>query len=94
MTVTLPEIVATTPSATQVDIGASICIVARDDNEVLTVDCNILDSITLDGTKDTAGDSIKNTVTVATGGGDYVCLVAVEADNWMVMGYKGTWTAN
>jgi hypothetical protein len=77
-----------------VDIGASICIVARDDNEVLTVDPHINDSITLDGTKDTAGDSIKTTVAAATGGGDYICLVAIEADNWMVMGYKGTWTAN
>lgn len=87
ITVTLPEIVSS-PSATQVRIGASICVIARDAGEALVIDPHANDSITLDGTKDTAGNNI-----TATGAGAFACLLAVEADNWMVMGTSGSWSA-
>jgi hypothetical protein len=93
-TIVLPEIVASSPTSSQVTLGAAVCVAARDDNEVVTVDPNNNDSITLAGTKDTAGDSVKNTVTASTGGGDFICMIAAEADNWFVMGISGTWTAN
>jgi hypothetical protein len=92
ITITLPEIVAS-PSATQVGIGASICVIARDASEALVVDPHANDSISLCNTgactKDTAGDSV-----TATQAGAKICLMAVEADNWMDMGVRGTWTAN
>ena len=90
--VTLPEI-ASSPSVTQVPIGASICFVVRDNNKVLTITANAADSITLAGTKGDVGHTIINTVTAGTGAGNYVCLIAVELDNWMVTGTIGTWTA-
>lgn len=92
VTITLPEI-ADSPSATQVGVGASICVIARDASEALVVDPHANDSISLCNSgacaKDTAGDSI-----TATQAGAKICLVAVENDNWMDMGTRGTWTAN
>jgi len=90
ITVTLPEIVSS-PSATQVAVGASLCVIARDDNEQLVVDPHANDSITLAGTKGSAGISVQNTVSASDGGGDFICFLAVETDNWMQMGYRGTW---
>lgn len=90
ITVTLPEIVAT-PSATQVAVGASLCVITRDNNEQLVVDPHANDSITLAGAKGSPGASVQNTVGESSGGGDYICFLAVENDNWMVMGSKGTW---
>lgn len=86
-TVTLPEIVAS-PSATQVGIGAGLCIATRDAGEALVVDPHANDSITLDGTKGGAGKYV-----TATGAGAEICLVAVELDNWKDRGKAGTWTA-
>ncbi len=87
VTVTLPEIVAS-PSATQVGVGASLCLIARDASEALIVDPHANDSITLAGSKKAAGKYV-----TATGAGSKICLVAVEADNWMDLGTVGTWTA-
>lgn len=90
--VVLPEIV-TVPSSIQVPVGASICIVDKTDNKVVTIHPHSNDSITLDGTKATAGNHVLNTVTASTGGGDFICLAALEDDNWYVMGKSGTWAA-
>ena len=93
-TLVLPEIVASSPTSSQVTPGASVCVAVRDDNEQVVIDPNNNDSITLSGTKDTAGDSIQNTVSESTGAGDFICLIAVEADNWFSTVSSGTWTAN
>jgi hypothetical protein len=46
------------------------------------------DTITLNGTALSAGDSI----TSASGAGDFICLLAVSADSWITLGRSGTWT--
>jgi hypothetical protein len=90
--VTLPEIVASSPSATQVTIGAYICLMSRDQNEVLTVHPNAADSFTpKDHAKQTAGNHMIETVSASTGAGNMICFLAAEADNWMQMGTVGTW---
>ena len=86
MTLTLPDMA----------IGDSFCAMARDDNEVLTIDAHANDSITLCPTADTcakgvAGATVVNTVAAATGAGNYLCFLVVEADNIMQVGMRGTW---
>jgi hypothetical protein len=90
--IVLPE-VADVPSSIQVPVGASLCIVNKTDNKVITIHPHSNDCITYDGTKGTAGTHVLNTVTASTGGGDFICLVALENDNWYVMGKSGTWAA-
>lgn len=90
--ITLPEIVASSPTEIQVVPGASICVMNRDANETTTVNPNDNDTITLAGVTDTAGDAIISTGN-ATSINIYVCLFADSASNWTVMGYSGTWTA-
>jgi len=90
ITITLPEIVTSPSTAIQVPIGANLCFYQKDNNEVLTITPNAGDSITLGGTKGAAGVGVKTGAGAITGAGDYVCLVAVEADNWMIMGTGGT----
>lgn len=92
-TITLPEIVANTPNRIQVDLGASLCVLSGETNNLrVEVDPNGNDAIIHAGTKDSAGDSVINAAT--NDGGDYICFMAVYTDAWLVMGYKGTWTAN
>lgn len=90
--ITLPEIVASGATATQVNVGASLCIMSRDNNEAVTVHPNAADSFTpKDHAKQTAGNHIIETVTASTGAGNMICFVAAEADNWMQAGTIGTW---
>ena len=44
-------------------------------------------TITLDGASLTAGNAIDSPGTA----GDFVCLLAVDATNWLVLGKSGTW---
>jgi hypothetical protein len=46
------------------------------------------DDITLNGTLLADGDSI----TSASGAGDFICLIAIDATHWYTMGRSGTWT--
>ena len=46
------------------------------------------DDITLNGTLLADGDSI----TSASGAGDFICMVAIDATHWYTLGRSGTWT--
>lgn len=46
------------------------------------------DTIVLNGTALSAGDSI----TSASGAGDFICLLAKDANTWYTLGRSGTWT--
>lgn len=46
------------------------------------------DTIVLNGTALSAGDSI----TSASGAGDFICLIAKDANTWYTLGRSGTWT--
>lgn len=46
------------------------------------------DTITLNGTALSAGDSI----TSASGAGDFICLMSQAANSWVTLGRSGTWT--
>lgn len=88
--VTLPEIVAATPTAVQVVPGASLCVINIDASEHFHLVPNAADSITDEvGAKNAAGHYIATTL-AATSAGDFICVVATAADNWQVMGYRGT----
>jgi hypothetical protein len=90
--VTLPEIVASAPTAIQVVPGASICVMNKDANETTTIQSHANDKITLGGVQSSADRYIISTGS-ATSINIYACLLADAADNWTVMGYSGTWTA-
>jgi hypothetical protein len=45
------------------------------------------DTITYDGTKDTAGHQIAS----PSAAGDYICMVAFDATDWYTLGVSGTW---
>jgi hypothetical protein len=90
--ITLPEIVASAPTSIQVVPGASICIMNRDANETTTVQTHANDKITLLGVQSSADRYIISTGS-ATSVNIFCCVIADAADNWTVMGYSGTWTA-
>ena len=46
------------------------------------------DTIVLNGTALSAGDSI----TSASAAGDFICLLAKDANTWYTLGRSGTWT--
>ena len=46
------------------------------------------DTIVLNGTALSAGDSI----TSASGAGDFICLLAKDANTWYTLGRSGAWT--
>jgi hypothetical protein len=70
--------------------GMNLCVLVTGASDVI-IDIDASDDITLVGVQDTDGDGITN----ATGSssGDFVCLVAIDATHWYVMGKQGTWTA-
>jgi hypothetical protein len=89
--ITLPEIVASGPTTTQVIPGASICVMNRDASENFILDCNSNDYFTDEtGTKQGTGGHYIGTTATASSAGDFICVVATAADNWQVMGYRGT----
>jgi len=92
MTLTLPEVVASNPTSSQVTQGASFCgmVIGA---YTLTIDPNANDGIILtdsSGTRGTNGNYISNT-SAATG--DMICLFADSASGWTTLGSRGTWAA-
>ena len=88
------------PLAATVGYGTVVMIHVRDDNELCQINPDDADRIALGtGGADAlaAGVAIKNTVAAATGGGDFVCMIAVTdadastTDGWVVLGKQGTW---
>jgi len=64
--------------------------VVKDNDEKLIIKPNSNDSITVDNVKQSAGVYIDTGSGTSIGAGDYVCVIAVEADNWVVTGSGGT----
>lgn len=73
--------------------GWTVCVLSTTAAAVV-IDPNAEDTITMDGTTDTAGDSI----TSASTAGDFACLMVTDISsnvaNWTLLGRSGTWTAN
>lgn len=73
--------------------GWTVCVLSTTAAAVV-IDPNAEDTITMDGTTDTAGDSI----TSASEAGNFACLMVTSISsnvaNWTVLGRSGTWTAN
>jgi len=91
--VTLPEIVASAPTAIQVTPGASLCAYNKDANEHFHLNPHDNDYLTIAGVlQDAAGKDVSTTAS-ATSIGDYICVVATSDTNWTVFGYKGTLVA-
>ncbi len=89
-TITLPEIVASAPTTTQVLPGAAICVFNKDANENFLLDCHTNDNfIDETGTANAAGEYIGSTA-AATSAGDFICVVAINDAAWSVAGYRGT----
>lgn len=78
---------AVTSTLPAVSIGTSVCFYSTGANAVV-VDANASDRIRLDGTALADGDSI----TSASGAGDFICLIGDSADGWTTLGRNGTWT--
>jgi hypothetical protein len=67
--------------------GMNICIYSTTAAAVV-VNPDNGDTITLNGTALSAGDSI----TSASGAGDFICLIGVSDSSWLTLGRSGTWT--
>ena len=67
--------------------GMNFCIYSTTAAAVV-VNPDDSDVITLNGTALSAGDSI----TSASGAGDFICLLAVSDSSWLTLGRSGTWT--
>ncbi len=81
VTITLPDI-------DTVGIGASGCWYDSDPTALIKIEVDIDDIITLDNTTLDAGDTIDS----AGGQGNFICLVAIDADtNWVSLGRAGAW---
>lgn len=88
--ITLPEIVASAPTAAQVLPGASICVANRDANENFLLDCHSNDHFVDEtGTANGNGQYI-GTTAAASSAGDYLCVWATTDAIWQLMGYRGT----
>jgi len=67
--------------------GMSVCVYSTTAAAVV-INPDDGDTIVLNGTAFSAGDSI----TSASGAGDFVCLVARDANTWHTLGRSGAWT--
>jgi hypothetical protein len=67
--------------------GMNICIYSTT-AAAIVVNPDDGDVITLNGTALSAGDSI----TSASGAGDFICLMGVSDSSWLTLGRSGTWT--
>lgn len=91
VTITLPEIVASGPTAVQVTPGAYLCVFNKDDNENFILDPHANDYIIDEvGAPNAIGEYIGTTDGTPSTRGDYICLWASDADYWMVSGYKAS----
>jgi hypothetical protein len=67
--------------------GMNFCVYSTGANAIV-INPDNSDIITLNGTALSAGDSI----TSASGAGDFICLVAADTTNWYTLGRSGAWT--
>jgi fibronectin-binding autotransporter adhesin len=67
--------------------GMSVCVYSLSTNAIV-IDVDASDVITLNGLATTAGDSI----TSASGAGDFICLLGVSTSSWLSLGRSGVWT--
>ncbi len=67
--------------------GMNICVYSTTAAAVV-INPDDGDTIVLNGTALSAGDSI----TSASGAGDFICLIAKDANTWYTLGRSGTWT--
>jgi hypothetical protein len=67
--------------------GMNICVYSTTAAAVV-INPDDGDTIVLNGTALSAGDSI----TSASGAGDFICLMAKDANTWYTLGRSGTWT--
>jgi hypothetical protein len=83
----------TTYNLQTADVGESICVYDNGGGSGrVIVNPDTADTILLDGTALSAGDSI---ISSATGdNGDFVCLLAIDGTTWITLGRSGTWTDN
>jgi hypothetical protein len=80
VTYTLPEI-------STIGIGASACFYDLDATAILTIDVDAADVIVLNGVDLDAGDTIDS----PGARGDFICLLAIDNTNWLVLGRSGVW---
>jgi len=66
--------------------GMSVLIYSLQD-QVVTIDTNGSDTITLDGTALTAGNAIDS----PGAAGDFIVLLAIDTDDWITLGRSGMW---
>jgi len=67
--------------------GMSFCVYSTT-AAAIVINPDDSDDITLNGTLLADGDSI----TSASGAGDFICMVAIDAVHWYTLGRSGTWT--
>jgi hypothetical protein len=77
VTITLPAAVA----------GMNACFIDFDTTAILTIDIDGADQFLLGSTALAAG----NTVDSPGDLGDFICVLALDAQYWMVLGKQGTW---
>jgi hypothetical protein len=70
--------------------GMNFCLLVTTSDDVI-IDVDASDDITLVGVQDTDGDGVTNATGSSTG--DFICMIAIDATHWYVMGKQGTWTA-
>jgi hypothetical protein len=88
-TLTLPEVVASSPSATQVTPGTMVCVYSTGAN-VVRINPNDADGIRMNSaTRGTNGVDIYS----AGAAGNFICIQADSASGWTTWGASGTWTA-
>ena len=68
----------------------SICYYVQDDSEIVTIEVDGTDVITLDGTDLVGGNTINSSGDASTGGGDFICLFS-DGTKWRTVGRSGTW---
>jgi hypothetical protein len=67
--------------------GMNLCVYSTT-AAAIVINPDDADVIVLNGTALSAGDSI----TSASGAGDFICIVARDGTNWHTLGRSGTWT--
>ncbi|MGI9296633.1 MAG: hypothetical protein ACR2QC_01885 [Gammaproteobacteria bacterium] len=69
------------------EAGLNICFYSQFASIVTVDPDDTADTITLDGTALAAGNAIDSPGTA----GDFICLLAIDATNWLTLGRSGTW---
>ena len=87
-TVDLPEVVASSPTVSQVTPGAWSCVYSTVAGAV-RVNPHANDGISLNGAARSANGT---DIYSASAVGDFICLIADSASGWSTLGRSGTWT--